>query len=216
MNYTEIRKLSLKIFLGFLGLTALIAIISVLSGEFGELQWKILATTLTVSAASICSMSCAAFIEKRKLLMLGLSGIVLSIIAAVLFIVGMWPEIDSDEYWKATASVAVFAVAFAHGFLLILPELNKKLKWFQPLSVVSIGILACQIVVAVCLDIDYEPYYRILAVVAILVALETLVIPILMKLRKGDTKKKEQLVLEKIEDDIYMDSTGRKYELREI
>ena len=35
MNYTEIRKLSLKVLLGFLGLTALIAIIFVLSGDFG-------------------------------------------------------------------------------------------------------------------------------------------------------------------------------------
>ena len=29
-------------------------------------------------------------------------------------------------------------------------------------------------------------------------------------------EKREQLVLEKIEDDIYMDSTGRKYKLEEI
>ena len=68
MDYSEIRKLALKIFIGFLGLTAVIAIISVLAGQFGELQWKILGTTFTISAASICSMSCAAFIEKKKIL----------------------------------------------------------------------------------------------------------------------------------------------------
>ena len=58
MNFTEIKKVLLKLFVGFLILTAIIAIISVLSGEFGELQGKILATTLTISMASICSMSC--------------------------------------------------------------------------------------------------------------------------------------------------------------
>lgn len=216
MNYTEIKKLSLKVFVGFLGLTAVIAIISVLSGEFGELQWKTLATTFTVSAASICSMSCAAFIEKRKLVMLGLSGIVLSIVAASLIIFGVWPEIEIEEYWKATVSVAVFAVAFAHTFLLVLPQLDDKQKWFQPLSAVSVGILACQIVAAVWLEIDHEGYYRILAVVSIIVGLETLITPILMKLRKGNTQKREQLVLEKIEDCIYMDSTGKKYQLKEI
>ena len=216
MNYTEIKKMSLKCFVGFLGLTAVIAIISVLSGEFGELQWKILATTGTISAASICAMSCAAFIEKRKLLKLGLSGIVLSIVAAVLVIFGLWPEINSDEYWKTTASMAVFAVEFAHAFLLVLPQLDDRQKWFQLLSVVSIFILACLIVNAMWLEVDDEVYYRILAVVAIVVALETLVTPILMKLRKGNALQKEKLVLEKIEDGVYMDSTGKKYELRNI
>ena len=216
MNYTEIKKMSLKCFVGFLGLTAVIAIISVLSGEFGELQWKILATTGTISAASICAMSCAAFIEKRKLLKLGLSGIILSIIAAVLVIFGLWPEIDSDAYWKITASVAVFAVEFAHAFLLVLPQLDDRQKWFQLFSAVSIFILACLIVNAVWLEVDDEVYYRILAVAAIVVALETLVTPILMRLRKGNAQQKEKLVLEKIEDGIYMDSTGKKYELREV
>ncbi len=216
MIYTEIKKMSLKCFIGFLGLTAVIAIISVLSGKFGELQLKILATTFTVSAASICSMSCAAFIEKRKLMMLGLSGIFLSIVAAALVIFGIWPEIDSEEYWKTTISVTVFAVAFAHAFLLVLPQLDDKQKWFQALSAVSVGILACQIVAAVWFEIDYEGYYRILAVVSIIVGLETLITPILMKLRKGNTQKTEQLVLEKIEDCIYMDSTGKKYQLKEI
>lgn len=216
MNYTDIKKLSLKVFVGFLGLTAVIAIISVLSGEFGELQWKILATTFTISAASICAMSCAAFIEKRKLLKLGLSGIFLSIIAAALVIFGIWPEIDSDQYWKTTASVGVFAVALAHAFLLVLPQLNDKQKWFQLVSAVSICILAALIVNAVWFEIEEEEYYRMLAVVAIIVALETLVTPILMKLQKPNPRQIEQLILKKIEDNIYMDSTGKKYELREM
>jgi len=100
MNYSEIRKLSLKVFIGFLGLTALIAIISVLSGDFGKLQWKILATCFTISAASICSMSCAVFIEKKGLAGLGLAGIFLCISSASLVIVGIWPEIESEEYWN--------------------------------------------------------------------------------------------------------------------
>ncbi len=216
MDYTEIRKLSLRIFLGFLGLTALIAIISVLRGKFGELQFKILATTFAISAASICSMSCAAFIEKRKLLELGLAGIALSVVAAILVIVGIWAEIDSDEYWKTTITVIVSAVAFAHSFLLVLPELDDKQKWVQPASAVSIGVLALQIIAAVWGEIDYEGYYRILAVVAIIVGLETLAIPILMKLRKGNIQKKEKLVLEKIENDIYSDSAGNKYQLRKM
>jgi hypothetical protein len=216
MNYTEIRKLSLKFFIGFLGLTAVVAIVSVLGGEFGELQWKILATTLTISAASILSMACAAFIEKKKSLNLGMSGIVLSIVAAVLLIIGIWPEIDSELYWRTTISVAVVAVGFAHGFLLVLPDLDDKQKWIQSFSTVTIGILCLLIVAAILGDINNDIYFRILAVVAIIAGLETLTIPILMKLQKGGGQRTEKLVLEKVENGIYTDAAGKRYELREI
>ena len=216
MNYTAIRKLSLKIFLGFLGLTALIAIISVLSGEFGELQWKILATSFTISAASICSMSCAAFIEKKRLIELGISGIIFSVASAILLIAGMWLEIDSEGYWKTTITLVIAAVAFAHAFLLVLPELDDNQKWVQRVSSVSIGILALQIAVAVWGEINNEGYYRLLAVVAIIVGLETLAIPMLMKLRKGNGQKRQKLVLEKLEGDIYRDSAGKQYQLKDI
>ncbi|MBW8001561.1 MAG: hypothetical protein FVQ80_06015 [Planctomycetes bacterium] len=217
MDYAKIRKLSLKIFLGFLGLTALIAIISLLSGaEFGELQWKILGTCLMVSATSICSMSCAAFIEKKGFVWVGFLGILFSVVSAILVISGMWLEIDSEVGWKVTISFIIAALAFAHGFLLVLPELNAKQKWVQRVSSVSIGILAVQIGVAVWTEFDHGVYYRILAVVAIIVGLLTLAIPILMKLRKGAGQKKPKLVLEKVEGDVYSDSSGKQYQLKEI
>lgn len=216
MNYTEIRKLSLKIFLGFLGLTALIAIISVLSGEFGELQEDILTTCLTISIASIFLMSCAAFIEKKKLVLLGTSGIILTVSAAVLGIVWIWLEFDSELYLKVTFTCCILAVALALAFLLSLPVLGNRYKWVQPISAVTIGILALQGIAAIWGEIRDERYYRFLAVVAIIVALEILVIPILMKIRKTASQRKEKLVLEKMENDIYTDSEGKKYELREI
>jgi hypothetical protein len=66
MNYTELRKRLLKAFIGFLTLTALVAIGSVLSREFGETQLKVLATTFSITAGSICAMACVAFIERRE------------------------------------------------------------------------------------------------------------------------------------------------------
>ena len=216
MNYTEIRKLSLKCFVGFLVLTALIAIISVLSGDSGMLQVKIMATSATISTASICLMSCAAFIEKKKLAKLGLLGIFLSISAAILLIIGIWTETGSKEYWKTTISFVVFAIAFAHTFLLLLPRLDNKQKWVQSASTVSIGILALMTVAAAWGDIDDEGYYRVLAVAAIIVGFETLVIPILMKLRKENSQETKLLILESIGNEIYKDSAGTLYNVKKI
>jgi hypothetical protein len=220
MNYTKIIRLSLKIFIGFLGLTALIAMISVLTGTFGKIEMKILGTTFTISAASICSMSCAAFINKKKLVQLGLLGILLSVSAAILVITGMWSEIESSTFEKIMITLVVSAVAFAFAFLLVLPKLDDRQKWVQMVSSVSIGILALQVIVAVLGGGDYfikiDWYRRLLAFVAIIVGLVTLVIPILMKLRKEDERKNNKIVLERVDGDVYRDTTGRKYRLTEI
>ena len=96
MDYSALRKLALKFFLVFLGLTALVAIVSVLTGSFGELQLKILATSFAISSASILAMSCAAFIERKKRVVLGISGVLLSAMAACLVIAGLW--LESEEY----------------------------------------------------------------------------------------------------------------------
>jgi len=216
VNFEIIRKSSLKIFICFLIITALFAIVSVLSGEMGDFQLKTLATTFTISAASICSMSCAAFIEKRRMKWLGISGILLSIAAAAFLIAGLWPEVDSHDYWKFTGTLITLAVCLAHAFLLYLPELDDDHNWVQPATAISIGTLALLIMIAVWGEIDDEGYYRLLAAVSIVVALGSLVVPILMKMQKGSGPKKELLILEKTEGDTYRDSAGKQYIVKEI
>jgi len=216
MDTREFRKFLLKIFIGFLGLTALIAIVFVLAGKFGVVQWKILATTSTISAASICSMACAAFIGRRKRIGLGLMGIILSVAAAILAIAGMWPEIENEAFWKITLTLTVLAVASAHAFLLLLPELDENHKWIQTVSTAAIGVLSLQLIVAVWVQIANDVYYRFVVVVAIVVGLATLVVPIMMKLRKGDERKREKIVLEKVEGNIFRDAAGKRFQLKEL
>ena len=219
MDYAKLSKLSLKVFIGFLGLTALIAVISVLTGTFGKLQGQILGTSGTISAASICLMSCAAFIDRKKHVKVGLLGVVLSVSAAILVIGAIWSEIQNDVAEKIMITLIVSAVAFAYAFLLVLPELDDRHKWVQPITSVSIGILALQTVIAVWCE-HYiklnDWYFRLLAVVAIIVGLETVVIPILMKLRKVGGRANGRIVLERIDGDVYRDTAGRKFRLTEI
>lgn len=121
MDYTGIRKLSLRVFLGFLVLTAVIA---VLRGEFGEFQVKTLVTSATISVASICSMSCISFIERKQQASLGLTGVFFCVVAASLSIIAMWGGFDGGITVRIVMSLWVISVAFAHGFLLLLPALD--------------------------------------------------------------------------------------------
>ena len=218
MNTAGMKKQFLHAFVGFLGLTALIAIVSVLSGEFGELQMKILVTSFTVSAASICSMSCAAFIEKQKQQGLGFSGILFSVVAAVLLILLIWLEFEKEWYFKTTFTVAVCAVSFAHAFLLVLPDLENKHTWIQKAATISIAVLGSQIIVALWAEIDHEAYIRALAVVAIIVVLETLLVPLFMKLKTNRKLTGATLILESIgpEPGRYRDATGLEYRIEKL
>ena len=217
MNLTEIRKTFLWSFIVFLSLTALIAIISVLGGKFGDTQIKVLATTFTISAASICAMSCAAFIEKRKaLVQIGVAGIAFAAVAAAMTIIVIWGEIEGEHFWKTTITLIVISVALAQTLLLWIPNLAENHKWTQTAASIFIALLALQIIFAVWREIDSEDYYRLLAVVSIVVVLLILIVPICSKLGARQIKSSDNLILSKISEGIYADQSGRNFQVTEI
>ena len=83
-------------------------------------------------------------------------------------------------------------------------------------TTISIGLLAFLIIIAIWGEIDEEGFYRLLAAVSIVVALGSLVIPILLKMRKGSGRTRELLILERTEGDRYRDSAGKEYIVMEI
>lgn len=216
MNYSNIKRIFLRGFIGFLVLTALVAIVAVFSESFGETQIRILATTFTISIASICAMACAAFIERRGLVTLGVSGIICSALGGILLLLGIWNLLDGDIYFKITASLITISLAFAHSFLLALPELDKRHNWLQPVTAITIGLLTIQIIVVVWIEVESMIYYQSLGVIAILVGLETLVIPILLKLKGGDKEPTKELHLTHVDGNYYTNAAGDKYEVKAL
>ncbi len=216
MNYSKVKKIFLRGFIGFLVLTALVAIFAVFSDSFGETQKRILATTFTISIASICAMACAAFIERRSLVWLGMAGIACSALAGVLLLLGIWNLFVSDFSFKITATFITLSIAFAHGFLLALPELDKRYKWIQPATAITIGLLAILIIVVMWFETESAIFFRSIAVVAILTGLETLVIPILLKLGGKEKEQAQELHLTLVDGKYYTNAAGDKYEVKAL
>lgn len=217
MNFADIRRLLLVVFIGFLVLTAAVAIVTVLTGDFGTLQLKVLGTTLTISAASIAAMSCAALIERRRLTALGSIGVLLCIAAAGLLIYGIWADPKVEGYWKSTVTAIVLAVGTAHAFLLWLPTLAPRHRWVQIASTVVDGVLVGMFLIEFWMEIFEDGYYRGMIVVAIIAGLFTLVVPILMKLGGGaNDVRRPGLQLEHVQADLYRDPSGRTYRVQPI
>ena len=211
MDYGEARKRALKLFIGFLTLTGLIAIGCVVIGDLGELELKILATSFTIAAASVASMGCTAFIERQHRPALGLTGIALAISAAVLVILGLWLDLDNELFTDLKLTLIVSAVAVSYALLLLSPTLDERHAWIQRVSTAAITVLALLIVVDIWGDIEDSAYYQLLAAVAIVVGILTVVVPITLKLRSGDSGPSRRLLLEHITGDQYRDAAGNTY-----
>jgi hypothetical protein len=107
-------------------------------------------------------------------------------------------------------------VAFAHAFLLALPELSKRHFWVQKATAVTIGILAIQIITAIWIEIENAVYFQSLAVIAILTGLETLVIPLLLKLGVKEKVQSKELILTHVDNNLYKNSSGDMYEVKTL
>jgi hypothetical protein len=218
MPLAQLRKIFLWSFIGFLTVTALIAVVCLFGRDFGELQLKVLATTFTISAASICAMACAAFIEKRGSRPWGFAGLLLATAAAAFTVLGIWMESDSDSYWKVTVTLIVVSLAFTHALLLHIPTLSPAYRWTRVIAVVLVSALVIELIYVIFnVDDNHEDIFRLIAATSVFVVLLTLVIPICAKLGGSNQKEAgEKLVLEKISDGVFTDPSGRKYRVTTV
>jgi hypothetical protein len=124
---------------------------------------------------------------------------------------------DSEVYWKTTAICSVFAIAFAHSLALLAVGLRPTHYWLQLATGINIFALASLISLMIVVELDSEGVFKFVAVLAILVALETLVIPILGRLAgAAPNQAGETLSLTRREDGTYEDKGGRIYRVSEM
>lgn len=216
MRDRSLTRIFLRSFLGFLVISALIAIATVLQGDLGPTSVRILGTSLSISAGSICAMSCAAFRERVGIRPFGEFGVGLAAFATLLLVVLTWGSWETDFFPKVAGIVGIVAVSFAHGELLWLPTLRGGGRFVQVSAAFTIAILCILISIAICIESENLLLFRTMAVAAILVALETLLIPILWKLQASASSAGDRLVLMRQTDGSYVDGAGVVYAVQRI
>ena len=101
-------KLFLRIFVVSIAATAVIGIIAIAKpGEIGWFEVKVLLTTGTIAAASICGLSCAGCLTRGRTI-LPVAGLALTILAACLLILGTWTELEWELLLEACRVGIVF------------------------------------------------------------------------------------------------------------
>jgi hypothetical protein len=188
------RRLFLYLLIASVGLSALIGIGVLLFGNFGSIEVRVLFTTLTVTVTSIFGLACGAYLESGRGRYLPITGIALSIVAALMCFLIIWDILDDYEVFiKSFLTATMIAAACSYISLLSLARLDQRFSWTRIAAVVCI-VLLCAILLYI---LWFEPQgdsdliYRILGVLGILVASITVVTPILHKLSSTDDESEK-------------------------
>ncbi|MEP6921798.1 MAG: hypothetical protein ABI967_11790 [bacterium] len=190
------KKVALWFLIISVGISAALGILAILTGNFGEFEIRIIMTTLTISAASICALASGALWESKHTKFLPTAGVMLAIGAALLLTLGIWTEADKEDYWKVTASVGVLAAATAHACLVSLARLARQFEWARIAALCSIFFLAVLVVYIICFEPTGDFGFRILGTTSIMVAALTITMPIFHRLSRGDLMQADGKPLE--------------------
>ena len=180
----RVRRLGLGLGLGLffssIGVNAALGIYAVLAPDFGEVQEKILGTSLCVTGAAVLALACEPAWERRLLGPVPPSGAVLGATGFALAVAGIWTEVGSETWGRTTGTTFTLAAAGAVASLLALARLGPRHGWVLTVTLALLGLGAAMISLVWWLGDDpADAYLRALGVVMIALAAFTVAVPVL-------------------------------------
>lgn len=202
------RKLALTIFFASVAINAILGIVALLVGDFGEVQGKVLMTSLSVSAASVLSLAMFPARERELLGIIPDAGIALAVAGFSLLVILVWTEFRGDGLARMTGSVLTFAIAAGYASLISLATVRLKFDVVVRSAYGLAAVLALMITSAIWSEPDGDVMPRVMGVISILLAAATVSIPVLHRLSRSSFAEIDDDVLAEMEHDyqhIYMD-----------
>lgn len=177
----NLKKFFLYLLIGSVAVSALLGIGVILFGNFGELETKILLTTLTVTVTSILGLACGAYLETKRGKILPLAGISMAVAAGIFWILVIWNNsAQNDDLAKLLLSITLLAASCAHLSLLSIARLERKFVWSLYGAHILIWSLTAILLFLIWDDFGKVSDFtnRIIGVLSIGIAALTIVTPI--------------------------------------
>jgi len=181
---TNFKKVFLITMIVSLSISALIGIVVFLVGNFGETEAKILLTTLTIGGFSLVALCSSILYDKHRYVFFSALGMIVAVVGFLISTLAIWEILNFDDIWKTIIISIILSVSVAQSSLLLLIKSKKTVVNISlMLTFLFIFIVAFMFIVLILFEIskDFEFYFRLLGVFAILDALGTIVTPILLK-----------------------------------
>ena len=166
---------------------ALASIIVILSGGFGDTEAKILLSSFSIAAYSLAGLIATARFGRQPAF-LAPSGLGSAALGLVLTLALIWTEADSDTLWRITLSLMIITGALAHANLLLGNQERRDPAALVLKATFAVSALLTALIVIPLLA-GSEPdggYWKLVAVLGVLLVLGTLVVPIVRKMSDSD------------------------------
>ena len=186
----NLKRLFLYTLIGSVALSAVLGIGVILLGNFGELEVRVLMTTLTVTVTSILGLACGAYYETGRGRYLPLAGIALTIVAALMTFLIIWNVLDDSKIFvKSATTMMMLAVSTSHLSLLSLARLDRRFSWLRIAAYFFVTLLVGILLFLMWAEPPGESdiVSRVIGILSILVASVTVMTPVFHKLSVVDT-----------------------------
>ncbi len=180
------RRLGLRIFFASVALNAALAIVALLASSFGELEGKILFSSLCVTGALVLVLACEAARERGRLGLLPRVGAAASLAGFALLMAGIWTESSDDTLTRVTGTLLAAAVAAALSSMLSLADLAPRFRWTFRAAVALALLLAALISAGIWAGWEGDWFGRWVGVVAVALAAFVIVVPVLGRLSRRE------------------------------
>ena len=209
MENFNTKKVFLYLLTCSIALSALMGIWAIISGEFGDLQGKILLTTLTVVGTSILGLACGAFLESPRALKLKavpLAGIALAVLCALISFWLIWQSSRTGEHglFKLFFVSLIFAFSLAQLSLLSMAQLAARFRWSLVAAYIVIFTLGSIVSTIIIFELSGDDglVLRFIGVLSVVAASLTVMIPIFHRLSRSEFLEFETSSVEKIDAEI--------------
>lgn len=185
-NEHHIKKAFLISMIISLSISALIGIVIFLLGSFGEIQTRILLTTLTIGGFSLAGLCSAALYDKQRFTIFGLLGMIVAVLGFIVTTALIWEVLGLGNVWRFGLTLILLSFTFSHVSLLLLIDTERSLVKFSLIgTMIFITLVALSLLAVIWEIITFEQFYiRLFGVFAILDVLGTIITPIIYKVTK--------------------------------
>ena len=188
------KKIILKVLIATFIISALLGIGIILLDWWNEVTAKILLTTVTIFSASIPGLCCSISYEKSKNVVVPQIGMIVTTISCIYFLLLIWELITfkwaSEFTWDFMSTCILLPISFGHmSLMLLIDSDDDKVNIFK-IGTISLSVIL-NILILVEIYANIVMNWKLLVILSILIALGTIVTPLMYKLSKPSVRPVE-------------------------
>jgi len=191
------RRIAVIVIVASLALAALLGIIALFSGEFGELQVRILLSTLLIAGFSVVAL-CDLTIAERRLRLVGFIGAALSLVTFALGLVLIWLDWNDGTgellRWFFIAGIVALSFAQASLLLLLSDRASHAVRIALWITLAFVAVVTIMAVLPIATDGavpgtgDEATYWRFFGAAVIIDAVGTIAVPVVALIARAATQ----------------------------